>query len=132
MIKFNKNDKLLKNMAEDINSMPIFKTTKGLRDLHLYGVASTRKTDIVTPTNFPYGSFLQNVIAGNFGLKTLRGTLWDLAETYNNRVLGLGFDIRKNNYDACKKIVILHYLALNGMLEVPEKYINDNDTLGEL
>lgn len=131
MIKFNKNDKLLKSLAEEINEIPVLKSARGLRDLHLYGVASSRNVDVVTPNNYPYGSYLQNLIVSNYDIRTLRGTIWDLAEIYNNRVLGLGLNFRKNNYDNCKKVIVLHYLALNSMLRIPDKFISDNDLLGD-
>lgn len=131
MIKYNKNDKLLKEIVDKLNSSPLLKSCKANRDLYLYGVASNRNTDVVIPAGFPDGNYIQAILNNTGEVKTMRGSLWDLADTYNHKILGLGLNFRKNRKDYVEKVILLHYLALNGLLEIPDKHLNEDLIMGD-
>lgn len=119
MIKFNKSDKFLGPLVKEINSSEFVSSLKNPRALNVYGVQSNRGCDVAIPKAFPYASQLTKLF-NNKGLKVHNGSFWELSEVYNDKVLGLGINLRKSNPDACKKVVMCCFMALNNMIKTGE------------
>lgn len=128
MIKYNKKDKLLSSIVDELNSSVLVKSIKSARDLYIYGISQQRSVDIAVPDSFPNVGYLKSRISENFPVQYLSGVLWPLAEAYNYKVLGLGMKLRKNDKATCQKLILMHYLSLNEMLEVPQEH-NEGHTI---
>ncbi len=119
MIRHNKSDKFLAPLVKEINSSDFMKNLKNPRALNIYGVQANRAFDVVIPNGFPYCGILTKLFQ-NKGFKVNNGSYWELAETYNYKVLGLGHNIRKGNPEACKKVIMCCFMALNNMIKTGE------------
>lgn len=126
VVRYNKGDKFLDSLIKEINSSSILKNIKNPRVLHVYGVIESRKYDVMLPGVFPYFNPLSKIFQAK-GLKVGNGSYWELSETYNNKVLGLGHAIRKNNQEACKKVIMCCAMALNNLIDA-----EDSDTANSL
>lgn len=118
-IEYNKHDKYLKSILKGIENLGIIKTVKNPKTLFIYGVSGQRMTDIVLSAKFPNSSILLNNFK-TLGLATKKACYWSMSDTYNNYVLGLGENIRKNSPDNAKKAIVLTFLSLNDKIYYPE------------
>lgn len=114
MIRYNANDRFLEGICEPIKNLPVTKSSKAKTGVHIYGMSNERGYDVAIPATFPNCDRLVEVFRRQ-GLEVARDVFWGKAGAYGNRVVGLGFSIRKNNPEACKRIILTAFGALNNI-----------------
>jgi hypothetical protein len=117
-ISYKQNDKFLAQIVEELKLSPTYKFVKSLpnsRSLYIHGISSAKDLDVIISSNIPKSNELTNIFRTK-GLSTERGILINNAHLYNNITLGLGLNLRKNDKEKAKKIILLVYLALNDRL----------------
>ena len=116
MVKFNKNDKMVREISDEINAHPSVVRIKNPRHLHIYGVKHDRRIDVVVPRSFPKARQLIDSLRSK-GIRAEMGCYWEMAGEYDNKVLGLGYTLRAKHLNECKKVIISAYLTLNNALK---------------
>lgn len=114
MIKYNDKDKFLEDICEPLKGLPMLKSPKAKTAMVVYGMSDERGYDVAVPITFPGGDRLIEVYRRQ-GLKIARDVYWGKAPSYGNRVLGLGFSIRKNDPETCKRIILTAFGAMNSI-----------------
>ncbi len=112
MIRINERDRFLTKIVEGLNELPVVRSISNPRVLYVYGISQDRDRDVVIPQDFPYQRELLRKLSQK-GISTITGCYWGMAQHYNNKVLGLGYGIRKNNAETAKRVIIMTYLTLN-------------------
>ena len=113
-IRYNENDKFLEKICAGLNDLPLVKASKATLTLHVYGVSNEREIDMEIPRTFPNLDSLDNAVRQR-GLRTERNIFWGKAEALENKVIGLGYNLRKNNPDACRRAIVMAFAALNNI-----------------
>ncbi len=128
MINFNKGDKFLKSIMEGLNDLPHIKDIPNAKDLHIYGLSTDRGYQIAIPHEFIHSRRLVDKFEGHVGITSRIACHWGSAREFGYNCLGLGFDVRENNPEVCKKIILTTYLWLNDKVDHGQRRRNGGPT----
>lgn len=117
MIIANNKDKFVKTICASVLESELYQKLPPGKDLYVYGVSEDRSCSVaLSGEAFPDAYSTVNFFA-NLGYSAHNACFWELGQSYNYQVLGLGFGLRKNKKEDCKKIILLTYMALNGLID---------------
>lgn len=122
MIQANEGDNYIKELVSAVNlsleKNPKYKErVKELEGLLVYGVAKGKGIDLVIHESFKNSAELVNFIKSKVpNLRIHRSSYGEISHSPAHRI-GLGYEIRLENQELCRKLILSSYLSLNNLLE---------------
>ncbi len=120
MIQHNAEDQHVKRLVSEamarIQGEKYKKDLGKLETMLVYGVAKSKNIDLVVNRDFKNSAKLLKLIDSKASHLVVHTEDFGTLEWARDKRIGLGYNLRANHAELCKKIIIASYLCLNDLI----------------